>query len=531
MADIDELDLQELQAFMGGGAPSAAPESKLDTATIPQPPGFGGFGSAPAANGSSKAVKDDASGSGGYASTPAPKASPFQAPKETAQASPELAAPPGIDQARVAEEPKVVPPKHDRLVNEATAKVVVENDEDPTLPYLSVKSWEELSLSKEILDGVYEHGFVKPSKIQEVALPIVMTGGNLVGQAQNGSGKTAAFALSLLHKVEANSRCVQGMCVNPTRELARQNADVIEKLGKFTGIKVFLAVPQCSFSRKIDTHIIVGTPGKIQDLTKRRAIDSRNMKMFVIDEADTMIDEDQGMGAQVFSIRSMLPQETQVLLFSATFPEHVEQFAKRMVPKAHRIKVQKEDLTLNTILQSFIICGDDATKKQSVLSDLYAAMNIGQSIIFVNSRQKAFHLAKSMKEEGHSVSLICGTQANNSGNEQIDPAYRDKVMDEFRNGVTKVLIATDVLSRGIDVPAVTLVVNFDIPMKGSFPEFETYQHRIGRTGRFGLKGIAVNLVTNREIAVLDEIKRYYKCEMKQMAADCEEIERSLKGLR
>jgi len=245
-----------------------------------------------------------------------------------------------------------------------------------------------------------------------------------------------------------------------------------------------------------------------------------------------MIDEDNQMGPQVLQIRTMLPQELQVLLFSATWPEHVEQFAKRMVPKANTIKVQKEDLTLMTIKQTFIDVGNDAKKKATQLCDLYGALNIGQSIIFVNTRHKAFELAKMMKDEGHAVSLICGTQK--TGAEQIDVSYRDKIMDQYRSGVTKVLISTDLLSRGIDVPAVTLVVNYDLPMdfkRRGEPEYETYMHRIGRTGRFGLKGIAVNLVASHERPLLQQIERYYKCNIAELSGDCEEIEVLLRNIR
>eukprot|EP00435_Cladocopium_sp_Y103_P010926 s5002_g2.t2 len=205
-----------------------------------------------------------------------------------------------------------------------------------------------------------------------------------------------------------------------------------------------------------------------------------------------------------------------------------------LVPKANTIKVQKEDLTLTTITQTYIDVGRP-DKKQGQLSDLYGALNIGQSIIFVNSRQGAFDLAKTMKAEGHAVSLICGTQKTGllPSPERIDVAYRDRVMSEFRSGVTKVLIATDVLSRGIDVPAVTLalssgessdndavnigtdfqcaeVVNYELPMSYSSygqPDFETYMHRIGRTGRFGLKGVAVNLVSEKDRHHLESIQR------------------------
>jgi len=203
-----------------------------------------------------------------------------------------------------------------------------------------------------------------------------------------------------------------------------------------------------------------------------------------------------------------------------------------MVWKPQRIAVTKADLTLETINQTFIDVGNDPAMKQKQLSELYGALNIGQSVVFVNSRNTAFELAKHMKADGHSVSLICGTQKQ--GVERIDERQRDKIVDEFRTGVTKVLIATNVLSRGIDVPAVTLVVNYDIPVNfhsQSSPDYETYVHRIGRTGRFGLKGIAVNLVTSRERPLLSSIEDFYKCSMKELSGDCEEMEELLRDLR
>merc|ERR1712135_31282 len=201
--------------------------------------------------------------------------------------------------------------------------------------------------------------------------------------------------------------------------------------------------------------------------------------------------------------------------------------------RANRIMVQKQELTLDTIMQTFIHVGEDSRLKFKTLCDLYGALNIGQSIIFVNSRESGFTLAKKMKAEGHSVTLICGTQRDSNSVEKIDERQRDKIVDEFRTGVTKVLIATNVLSRGIDVPAVTLVVNYDIPVNfhsQSSPDYETYVHRIGRTGRFGLKGIAVNLVTSRERPLLSSIEDFYKCSMKELSGDCEEMEELLRDL-
>jgi len=483
----DQLNLKELEAFLTSGSVAGYADAGISEAA-PLPPGF-----------------EQGPNSGAYSLAAVPSAS--------ASAKPDK-------------------PKGDmRLVGEDTAKVVVEH-EDPTAAYLAVTSWDELNMPKDILDGIFEMGFVKPSKIQEWTLPIALRGGNIIGQAQNGSGKTAAFSLAMLLAVDSANRSPQGVCVCPTRELSVQNHDVVAKLGKFTGIQFFLAVPKEERPpRKVDAQIVVGTPGKLQDLLKKRVIDSKGFRIFVLDEADVMIDEANMMGPQVIQIRNMLPQNLQVLFFSATWPDDVEQFAKSMVPGASTIKVQKEDLTLSTITQAFIEVENDS-KKSAQLSDLYGALNIGQSIIFVNTRQGAFDLAQMMKSEGHAVSLICGTQK--TGPERVDVGYRDKVMEEFRNGVTKVLISTDVLARGIDVPAVTLVVNFEIPLnfnRRGEPDYETYMHRIGRTGRFGLKGVAVNLVSPRDKHHLDSIKSFYKCTMTKLSGDCEEMEGLLRGLR
>merc|ERR1740129_167341 len=275
---------------------------------------------------------------------------------------------------------------HSRLVGEEQAIVKV-HQEDTSAAHLAAKSWDDMTLPKEVLDGIFEMGFVKPSKIQEWALPIALQGGNIVGQAQNGSGKTAAFALAMILAADASQKWLQGLCVCPTRELASQNYDVISKLGKFTGLELFLAVPQNDRPpRRLDVQIIVGTPGKVYDFVKRPIADARWCKIFVLDEADVMIDESNSMGSQVSQIRKFLPEELQVLFFSATWPEEVDQFAKKMVPRANTIRVQKEDLTLTTIKQTYIDVGNEQWKKEQVLCDLYGALNIGQSIIFVNSR-------------------------------------------------------------------------------------------------------------------------------------------------
>jgi len=494
--DIDEFDVFELQQFLLGKVPSSSSQSTAEAGTkkdIPLPPG----------------LQDEESTKGHYGWE-------------------------GGKTAKAVVEHKDADSTQEKngLKGEQTARAVVEL-EDPKAPYLAATSWEELKLPQPILDGIYAMGFKKPSKIQEWTLPITLKRKNIIGQAQNGSGKTAAFAISMLLAADSELRQPQSMCVCPTRELAIQNYDVIAKLGKYTKLELFLGVPQAERApRKVNAQLVVGTPGKLWDLLKKSVIDRKNFTIFVVDEADFMIDEKQQMGPQVLQIKQLMPDDVQVLLFSATWPERVADFAHTIVPQASHIRILKEELTLSTIMQTFIDVGDDDWKKLTQLSELYAAMNIGQSIVFVNTRIRAFDLAKAMKDQGHSVSLICGTQKGN-GPEQVDHAYRDKVMHEFRTGVTKVLIATDVLSRGIDVPAVTLVINYQLPVAQNRSEanLETYMHRIGRTGRFGLKGIAVNLVNSSELPLLEQIKSQYKCSIDKLSGDLEEMEKLVKTVR
>ncbi|KAJ1606022.1 Dbp5p-like eIF4A-1-family RNA SFII helicase [Cryptosporidium canis] len=414
---------------------------------------------------------------------------------------------------------------------------------DPKTQLYSAKDWSDLSLSPDLIKGIYNKGFNRPSKIQAAALPLIFNSPmNLIAQAHNGSGKTATFALAMLGKVDTKIIHPQCMCLCPTRELARQNQDVVNELGKFTGITTWLVVAQGDkYDRTVGSQIIICTPGKMQDFLKKRSFPTEYMKLMVIDEADEMIDHRNMMASQVGQIRKFFRQNLQILLFSATYHEEVRQFAEKIVPNANKIQVKKEELTLDTIQQFYVICNDDADKL-SFLSDLYACMSIGQSIIFVNTRKTAFSVAESMRKEGHAISVICGTQSNTG--EKLDHGVRDQVMDSFRTGESKVLIATDVLSRGIDVPQVTLVVNFDIPIRfesanstgiGSSSsiqvENETYLHRIGRTGRFGLNGISINFILPHQLNLIQQIKDYYNCNIQLIDKDLEHLEQILKSLR
>lgn len=391
-----------------------------------------------------------------------------------------------VSEAKDEEDP--LPTQLDR--DDANAKVVIEQD-DPNSPLYSASSFEELGLRPELLQGVYAMKFSKPSKIQEAALPIILANPpkNLIAQAQSGTGKTAAFTLGILSRVDSARNFAQAILVSPTRELARQNFAVLRQMAKFcTDINILLVVRDATLpqEKQLPHQIICGTPGKILGLIKQRRINTRNIKILVLDEADVMIDT-QNLGDMGRRIKQACPKSTQVLLFSATYEEKVKSYALKFVPNPRvSIYLQKDELRVDKIKQFFIDCGSEENKF-SILSDLYAYMTIGQSIIFVHTRKTAQMLCQRMQAEGHTISLLHGGD--------MSAEERDSVIDAFRSGKSKVLITTNVLARGIDILQVSLVINYDLPMHAdNTPDPQTYLHRIGRTGRWQQEGIAINLV-------------------------------------
>nr|XP_019010528.1 ATP-dependent RNA helicase DBP5 [Kwoniella pini CBS 10737]OCF49309.1 ATP-dependent RNA helicase DBP5 [Kwoniella pini CBS 10737] len=363
---------------------------------------------------------------------------------------------------------------------------------DPNSALYSAKTFEELNLHESLMKGIYSVGFKKPSKIQEVALPLLLSNPpkNLIGQSQSGTGKTAAFTLNMLSRVDPALLTPQAICLAPSRELARQIQEVVDKIGQFTDIQTHLAVPgSWSRGQKITKHILIGTPGTLVDMLSRKGtiFDPRQIRVFVLDEADEMIAL-QGLGDQTVRIKKMLPPGVQNVLFSATFPEEVQRFAESFAPEANKLFLKKEDVTVKAIQQLYLECDGEASKFDA-LSALYDCMTIGQSIVFCRTKATADNIAQRLTEEGHSVASLHGDK---------DSTSRDDILDGFRNGKTKVLITTNVVARGIDIQQVNMVVNYDVPdlgRDGGFrPDIETYIHRIGRTGRFGRKGCSVIFV-------------------------------------
>lgn len=366
---------------------------------------------------------------------------------------------------------------------------------DVNSPLYSAKTFEELGLDADLLKGLYAMKFVKPSKVQERALPLLLANPpqNMIAQSQSGTGKTAAFSLTMLSRVDPDLNAVQAVCVCPTRELARQILDVVKTMGQFTRVTADLALREEAGPRRepIASHIVIGTPGTILNLEGRRMLDLSQVRLFVLDEADVMLDK-QGMGLQSMRVRNACPEDAQLVLFSATFSESVIEFAHRIIPNANEIALKRDELSVDAIKQFYMDCDSFAHKKQ-ILSALYSLLTVGQSIVFIATKSAAEEIREQMTAEGHAVSLLHG---------DMTPEQRDHVIDEFRRGMTKVLLTTNVLARGIDVLQVSLVVNFDMPFTVDedgqrYPDPETYLHRIGRTGRFGRFGVAINLVHDR----------------------------------
>ncbi|KAI9669944.1 MAG: RNA helicase required for poly(A+) mRNA export [Alyxoria varia] len=395
---------------------------------------------------------------------------------------------------------------------------------DPNNPLYSVKSFEELHIPKTILDGIYHLNFRRPSKIQERALPLLLSDPptNLIGQSQSGTGKTAAFVLNILTRIKLDLKQPQALIVAPSRELARQIHGVVQTMASFTeGFVVSQAIPDPNMRGvKIEGHVVVGTPGTVTDTIRKRLFDVSQVKVLVLDEADNMLDQ-QGLGDQCTRVKSLLPKNLQIVLFSATFPDYVTRYADRFAPNSNQITLKHEELTVEGIKQLYMDC-DSEQHKYECLVKLYGLMTIGSSIIFVKRRDTAAEIEKRMTSEGHTVASLTGA---------LEGAERDSIIDKFRNGQAKVLITTNVLARGIDVQSVSMVINYDVPEKEhGIADPETYLHRIGRTGRFGRVGVSITFVYNEQsFRVLSDIAEFYGVTLSKLPTnDWDEAEKIVK---
>jgi len=366
------------------------------------------------------------------------------------------------------------------------------------------ENFDDMNLKEELLRGIYAYGFEKPSAIQQRAIVPCIKGMDVIAQAQSGTGKTATFSISILQQIDTNLRECQALILAPTRELAQQIQKVVMALGDYMGAQCHACIGGTSVRedmRKLDVgqHIVVGTPGRVFDMISRKVLRTNEIKQFVLDEADEMLS--RGFKDQIYDVFRHLNSEIQVILLSATMPSEVLEVTTRFMRNPIRILVKKEELTLEGIRQ-FYIAVEREEWKLDTLCDLYETLTITQAVIFCNTRRKVDWLTEKMHQRDFTVSAMHG---------DMDQKERDVIMREFRSGSSRVLITTDLLARGIDVQQVSLVINYDLPTNR-----ENYIHRIGRGGRFGRKGVAINFVTDDDKRNLQDIEKFYNTQIDEM---------------
>lgn len=341
--------------------------------------------------------------------------------------------------------------------------------------------FEDYFLKRELLMGIFEMGYEKPSPIQEESIPIALAGRDILARAKNGTGKTAAFCIPLLERVDTSKNMIQALILVPTRELALQTSQVCKQLGKHLGVQVMVTTGGTSLKDDImrlynPVHIVVATPGRILDLASKGVANLKQCMVAVMDEADKLLSpEFQPVIEELFG---QLHPEKQILLYSATFPLIVKAFKEKHLKKPYEINLMDE-LTLKGITQYYAYL--EERQKVHCLNTLFSRLQINQSIIFCNSTNRVELLAKKITELGYSCFYI---------HAKMPQADRNRVFHDFRRGVCRNLVCSDLFTRGIDIQAVNVVINFDFPKNA-----ETYLHRIGRSGRFGHLGLAINLVT------------------------------------
>jgi len=373
--------------------------------------------------------------------------------------------------------------------------------------YPVVDSFDDLDLQEGLLRGIYSYGFERPSAIQQRGIRPILDGRDTIGQAQSGTGKTATFTIGALQRIDYGNRECQALILAPTRELAQQIQKVVLALGDYLKIKCHACIGGTSVRDDIDRlrdgqHCVVGTPGRVMDMLSKRHLRADNLLVFVLDEADEMLS--RGFKDQIYDIFKTLPANVQVCLFSATMAPEILDLTTKFMRDAVRILVKKDELTLEVIRQ-FYVAIEKEEWKLDTLCDLYETLTITQAIIYCNTRRKVDFLADQMTKRDFTVSTM---------HAELDQKERDLIMREFRSGSSRVLISTDLLARGIDVQQVSLVINYDLPHN-----MENYLHRIGRSGRFGRKGVAINFVTNNDVRAMKEIERYYHTQIEEMPMD------------
>jgi len=372
-----------------------------------------------------------------------------------------------------------------------------------------IENWDDLNIKTDLLRGIYAYGYEKPSEIQRKAIPHIISKKDTIAQAQSGMGKTGTFSIGVLELIDVSLPQTQAIILAPTHELATQIHGVITALGSMLeGLSVKLLIGGTSIQKDVESmsanipHVIVGTTGRVYDMIRRRYLTVSGVKILVLDEADEMLSK--GFKEQIYNIFQNFNSSMQVAIFSATLPDEILELTSKFMHSPIRITMKTEELNLNCIKQYFVALPSDRDKYETI-KDLFSVITVSQSIIYCNSVHRVNELHQAMTAEGYSVCCIHSSMT-------VDD--REREFQKFRIGEYRCLISSNVTARGIDIQQVSTVINFDIP---KCPH--TYLHRIGRSGRWGRKGMAINFVTKYDIQLMRMIENHYKITMEELPAN------------
>ncbi|KAL6135712.1 hypothetical protein ACLB2K_067938 [Fragaria x ananassa] len=374
-----------------------------------------------------------------------------------------------------------------------------------------ITSFDQMNLKEELLRGIYNYGFEKPSAIQQRAIKPMIEGRDVIAQAQSGTGKTSMIAITSCQTVDTSSREVQVLILSPTRELAAQTEKVILAIGNYMSIQAHSCIGGKSAgedNRKLENgvQVVSGTPGRVHDMIQRGTLRTRHIKLLILDESDEMLS--RGFKKTIYEVYRHLREALQVCLISATLPNDILEMTNKFMTDPIKILVKRDELTLDGIKQ-FLVKVEKEDWKFDTLCDLYDTLTITQAVIFCNTRRKVDWLSEKMRTNNFAVSAMHG---------DMPQKERDAIMKEFQKGLSRVLITTDIWARGIDVQQVSLVINYDLPNNR-----ELYIHRIGRSGRFGRKGVAINFVKDDDEMILRDIEQYYSTQIDEMPVNVTDL--------
>jgi len=374
--------------------------------------------------------------------------------------------------------------------------------------------WDELDIPIPLLRGIFAYGFESVSPIQKKAIKPIIMGKDLIAQAQSGTGKTATFTIGALSSIQLDQNTTQVLILSPTRELTKQTANVINGIGcMMPNLRVQTLIGGTSINddlsliKDFPPHIIAGCPGRVYDVIRRNQNNiCKTIQTIIMDEADEMLSS--GFKEQVYNIFQYLKKDIQICLFSATLPDYIQVIINKIMKDPVRVEVKSEQLTLEGISQYYIAIENDP-QKYAALKDLYSHISVSQCIIYANSLKRVSDLYDAMVDDGFPVCCIHGSMEK----EQRDNAFKD-----FKNGKYRVLISSNVTARGIDIQQVSIVINFDLPK-----DIHTYLHRIGRSGRWGRKGVGINFITRRDVTKIREIEQHYATEIQELPGNVDTL--------